>query len=173
MAGFQYLNKSDFDKHAQDIFNILADNMSAIAPTGNTREDDYNCWYEAVKDGIKSENRQIILIFETTPERIIGYFQYYTNSDTFMMEEIQIISYYQTKDNIFRDLYGYALSNIDNSIPYVEAYANKQNEKSIGILKKLGLSIIGLSKNGNCYHFKGFLKDLIKWYYKNEEVHHE
>ena len=45
-----------------EIFNILADNMSVIAPTGNSREYDFNCWLEAVKDSLQREERQIILI---------------------------------------------------------------------------------------------------------------
>ena len=48
---FEYLNKPDFPTVSYDIFSILADNMTAIAPTGNSREEDYNLWYDAVCDG--------------------------------------------------------------------------------------------------------------------------
>ena len=46
---------------------------------------------------------------------------------------------YQGKYNIFRKLYAFLLPNIDSNISYVEAYANKANIKSIGILKKWDL----------------------------------
>ena len=84
---FSYLNKSDFSTVSNDIFNILADNMTVIAPTGNSREEDYNLWYEAVNAGLQRPERQIVLIIDS--EKFIGFFQYYTNTDTFMMEEIQ------------------------------------------------------------------------------------
>ena len=164
MANFEFLINNQFDKYANEIYNILADNMSIIAPTGNTREDDFIEWYRAVGEGLKKENRHIILISENETNQIIGYFQYYTNIDTFMMEEIQICHKFQGKDNIFRDLYGFVLKNISTDLLYVEAYANKLNHKSIGILGKLGLKIVGENRSGKSFHFKGNFADLMSWY---------
>ncbi len=158
---FDFLDKSDFYSVAVELFGILADNMESIAPTGNTREDDFKCWYEGVSNGLKRDERQIVLIKDA--DGIIGFFQYYTNADTFMMEEIQLKPEYQGK-NIFRKLYGFLVENIGEDIKFVEAYANITNHKSIGILEKLGLSKIGMNKNGRCYHFKGNYSDLINWY---------
>ncbi len=158
---FEYMNKSDFSAVSGEIFDILADNMTLIAPTGNTREDDYKCWYECVSDGLKHDSRQIILIKDSGD--LIGFFQYYTNEDVFMMEEIQFKPDYQER-GIFRKLYGFVLENIRNDLKFVEAYASINNQKSIGILRKFGLSNEGLNKNGRSYHFKGNFVDLIKWY---------
>ena len=80
-----------------------------------------------------------------------------------MMEEIQFIPEYQGK-GIFRELYGFVLNNIRNDLAFVEAYASINNQKSIGILEKFGLSNMGFNKNGRSYHFKGKFSDLIKWY---------
>ncbi len=157
----EYLNKIDFSGAAPVIFNILADNMEKIAPTGNTREEDYKFWYESVKDGLKRDERQIVLI--KNADSIIGFFQYFTNENTFMMEEIQFKIEYQGS-GIFRQLYAFLIENIRNDLEFVEAYANVNNQKSIAILKKLGLQIIGMNKNGNSYHFRGNYSDLIKWY---------
>lgn len=163
MADFVYLNKADFDKFADKIFNILADNMTAIAPTGNSREEDFKLWHQAISGAIKAENRHVIHICENGSGNIIGFFQYSINTDTFMMEELQICNEFQGKDNIFRDLFGFVLKNIGHELLYVEAYANKSNHKSIGILSKLGLKVIGENKNGLSFHFKGDFADLIKW----------
>ncbi len=162
---FEYLNKPDFPTIACDIFIILADNMEIIAPTGNTREEDYRCWYEAVNDGLKRDERQIVLIKDA--DSIIGFFQYYTNSDTFMMEEIQFKPEYQGK-GVFKALYSFVIPQIKNNIEFVEAYASISNSKSIRILEKLGLTNIGLNKNGRSYHFKGHYLDLLKWYGNGE-----
>lgn len=158
---FEFLNKSDFSANAQQIFDILADNMSVIAPTGNSRKEDFILWSDAVGDGLQKPERKIILIKEK--ENLIGYFQYYTNTDTFMMEEIQLRSEYHGK-GVFRELYGFILNSIKADLEFVEAYANMNNKKSIAILKKLGLINSGLNKNGHSYYFKGNFLDLIKWY---------
>lgn len=158
---FSYLDKSDFQTVARQIFDILADNMTMIAPTGNSREEDFILWSDAVSDGLQRPKRQIIIIKDN--ETIVGFFQYYTNADTFMMEEIQFRPEYQGK-GVFRKLYGFILKNIRNDLEFVEAYANVNNQKSIGILEKFGLLNIGLNKNGCSYHFKGRFVDLIKWY---------
>lgn len=158
---FEYLNKVDFFVFARQIFDILADNMTVIAPTGNTREEDYSCWYECVTDGLKRDERQIILIKDNG--YIIGFFQYYINANTFMMEEIQFRPEYQGK-GVFRKLYGFILKNIRNDLEFVEAHASISNQKSIDILEKFGLLNTGLNKNGRSYHFKGDFIDLIKWY---------
>ena len=162
---FEYVNKPDFSAVADDIFNILADNMTIIAPTGNTREDDYECWHQSVSDGLKRDERQIVIIKDN--DNIIGFFQYYTNEDTFMMEEIQFKPEYQGK-GVFRALYGFVIPQIRDDIEFVEAYASISNSKSIGILENFGLTNIGLNKNGRSYHFKGRYSDLLKWYNNGE-----
>lgn len=164
---FEYLNKPDFSTVSNNIFNILADNMAVIAPTGNTREDDYNCWYGCVNDGLKRDERQIVLIKDS--DNIIGFFQYYTNKETFMMEEIQFKPEYQSK-GVFRALYGFVIPHIKEDIEFVEAYAGIGNSKSIAILEKFGLTNIGLNKNGRSYHFKGNYADLLKWLHSGRNL---
>ncbi len=164
MVRFEYLNKNHFEKYASGLFDILSDNMSIIAPTGNSKEEDFKSWICVVGKGIKKDNRHIVLIIENKTNNLVGFFQYYTTIDTFMMEEIQFCSDFQGKYNIFRDLYSFVLNNIGVNLIYVEAYANKLNNKSIGILERLGLKIIGENKSGRAFHFKGYFDDFMKWY---------
>ena len=166
MINFEYLNKSDISVYAQTIFDILSNNMTKIAPTGNTLEEDFRMWLSAVSSGLQRDERQIILIKDS--ENVVGFFQYYTNEDTFMMEEIQFKPEYQSK-GIFRKLYGFVFKNIRNDLKFVKAYANICNKKSIGILGKLGLDNIGLNKNGHSYHFKGEFNSLVEWYEKRQK----
>ena len=161
----QYLNKDEFTQRAPRLFTILADNMNKIAPTGNAREEDYIQWRSAVAEGLKREERQIVLMYLGKNE-IVGYFQYYTNADTFAMEEIQIVPKCQGANGLFRQLYGLVLPHLHKEILYVTAYANKKNEKSMGILRRLGLSIVGENQSGSSFRFQGIYKDLLKWYYK-------
>ena len=80
------------------------------------------------------------------------------------MEEIQIRKSYQGKYNIFERIYKFVLDNIKDGVCVVEAYADKRNIKSVGILGKLGLTIVGENKNGISYHFRGTYADLLNWY---------
>ena len=163
MITFECLNKSDFSVKSRELFNILADNMIIIAPTNNSREEDYKCWYEAMSDGLQREERSII-VFKNGDE-IIGYFQYNINANTLVMEEIQIKADYQGK-GLVRELYSFVDSSLKTDIEFVEAYANINNKRSIGMLEKFGLSNIGLNKNGRSYHFKGKNKNFKMWYEK-------
>lgn len=164
MIKFAFLNKNEFYEFSHELFDILADNMSVICPTGNDRDDDFKMWYQAVSEGLKKDKRHIILIFDETVPNPVGFFQYYTTEDTLMMEEVQFRSEYQSRYNIFRQLYGYVLQNVESDIRYVEAYANSCNYKSIGILGKLGLKIVNELRDGNLYHFRGDFSSLVDWY---------
>ena len=143
--------------------------MVNIAPTGNSREEDYKSWYKAVCGEMQSNKRHIIVISNGNMKEIIGFFKYSINEYVFVMEDIQIKPSYRGKYNVFRTLYGFVLEHINEDIRYVEAYANKKNTKSLGILEKLGLSIIGENTNGLSYHLRGSYTDLLKWY-KKESV---
>lgn len=163
MIHFDFLAKSDKDKLLPMIFEILYSNMSVIAPTGNEREADYQCWYGAVSAGLERDARQIILIYDD--DRIIGFFQYYVNETTFMMEEFQLLREYQGK-GIFQRMYAFLYDIIPESTLYIEAYSQKPNLKSQGILKHLGLNVVGENKNGISYHFRGDCREVLSKYKK-------
>lgn len=165
MVAFDILSKDKADKVLPSLlpslFRILHSNMSVIAPSGNDYNEDYGIWSDAVSHGLKQDAQQIILIYDDA--EIIGYFQYYVNSLTFMMEEIQFKKEYQGTE-IFRILYSYLFEIIPQETLYVEAYAHKQNSKSQNILKHLGLRVVGESTNGNGYHFRGDCRKVLKKY---------
>ena len=166
MVDFRYLKQDEFEQYAEGMFSVLYDNMSQIAPTGFTREEDFACWFEANKEGLENTNRHIIICVEKETHEIVGYFQYTVQNDVFLMEEIQIRKSHQGKYNIFERIYGLVIDNMNKDVAFVEAYANKENGKSIGILGKLGLSIVGENKRGTSYHFRGTYIDLLSWHEK-------
>lgn len=163
MADFKYLEKNDFEKYAPVLFEILADNMTQIAPTGSTREEDFALWYAFAKESFCEKGRSVVLVFETGTQNVIGYFQYSVCGDTFLMEEIELKADFHGKGNIFRELYRFVLSELPESLAYVEAYADKRNQKSIGILAKLGLRVVGTNRSGNSFRFRGSYCDLLTW----------
>ena len=167
MISFRILQKNEATDILPILFKILHSNMSVICTTKNSYVDDYRLWLDAVAPALEKDARHIILIYDDT--EIIGYFQYYVNVTTFMMEEIQFNKEYH-ETGLFRRLYSYIYEIIPEETPYVEAYAHKQNQKSQSILKHLGLQIIGENKNGNSYHFRGDCRETLKKYNTREST---
>ena len=151
MISYQFLDKKEVQRWLPVLFSILHENMSVIAPTGNTYEEDYDLWSGAVAPAIQKENRHIVLIFND--ETLIGYLQYYTNETTFMIEEAQIKQAHQGR-GVLRSAFAYICDYIPPNVLYVEAYANKKNTKSQNILEHHGFARIGENKNGNSYRYR-------------------
>ena len=158
---FAYANKMQLESVLPILFEILHANMNQIAPTGNTYEDDYKVWASNICPAMEKPQRQIVLMY--SEGTIIGYFQYSIHSEIFMMEEIQINKAYHGT-GIFSALYRWLICQLPDNLKTVEAYANKQNFKSQGVLAHLGLMATGESNNGKSYHYKGEYKKLLYKY---------
>ena len=163
MGEFLFLDKQKLDVFLPRLFEILHSNMSLIAPTNNSYEDDFEIWSSHIIPAIQKEQRQIVLM--CVESELVGYFQYYINSDTdsLMMEEIQIKKEFQGT-GLFSEFYNWLIKNLPKGIMYVEAYANKKNLKSQSILKHLGLVESGENRNGNSFYFKGAYVNLLNKY---------
>lgn len=166
-ASFQFMDKSKAESVLPELYNILYTNMSIIAPTGNSYEEDKKEWLSCVAPALERIQRQIILIVDR--DTLAGYFQYYVNNGVFMMEEIQFKPEYHGS-GLFEQLYRYLIAIIPSDTEAVEAYADKRNEKSQAILKHLGLEMIGENKNGNCWRFRGKYNTLVGKFHNIEPL---
>ena len=167
--GFRQMKNEDISVFIDEMFEILASNMSAVAPTGNSYDEDYKTWSESAVPAWREGKRSVILIF--CEDKLCGFFQYFVNDTTFRMDEIQFKKEYQGC-GLFAELYHYLTTVIPAGTRYVEAFARKENLKSQGILEHLGLSVVGESKNGNSLHFRGEYKALSErnYFYKNAYI---
>ncbi|MBQ3222089.1 MAG: GNAT family N-acetyltransferase [Clostridia bacterium] len=157
----RFLDPEQFESLARPLFDILADNMTKIAPTGCTREEDFALWHSSMLENLQSDERCILLAEQDGC--LVGYLQYSLRGDTLLMEEIEIREDTQGK-GVFRALYSALLPAVGDRALYTEAYANKANQKSIGILGKLGLTVIGENKSGRSWHFRGTMAALRAWH---------
>ena len=163
MFEFKFADKLQIEQLLPDLFRILHSNMSIIAPTNNSYEDDFEIWSSYIIPAIQKEQRQIVLMYVEC--KLVGYFQYYINVDinSLKMEEIQIAKEFQGT-GLFSEFYNWLIKSLPKNIMYVEAYANKKNIKSQSILKHLGLVESGENKNGNSFYYKGKYADLLNKY---------
>ncbi|MBR5948743.1 MAG: hypothetical protein IKZ82_08895 [Clostridia bacterium] len=159
MISFEYMAKSEADELLPRLFELLYENMNEIAPSGLSEEEELPGWLDAVGSAVQKEARQIVLIKDV--EELVGYFQYFINDTTFMMEEIQFKRVYQGS-GMFNELYAFLYETIKTFPEGVEAYSHKDNLKSQGILEHLGLSRIGENKNGSCFHYRGSCETMWK-----------
>ena len=163
MFEFKFADKLQIEQLLPDLFRILHSNMSIIAPTNNSYNEDYQIWSSYIIPAIQKDERQTVLKYvDNNP---VGYFQYYINVDinSLMMEEIQIAKEFQGT-GIFSALYKWLVEQLPKDVESVEAYANKKNLKSQSILKHLGLVASGDNKNGNSFYYKGKYVDLLSKY---------
>ncbi len=151
---FRYLQKPPSSALLDEIFDILATNMRVIAPTGLTYEEDRAQWMACVPPALTKDARQIVLIY--VGGELAGFFQYYVTADhsVFMMEEIQFKEAYR-ESGLFGELYRFLIPKLPADIVAVEAYADKRNTKSLGVLGHLGLTVIGENKNKISWHLRG------------------
>ena len=157
MLTFSFIEKSNAAEILPGLFNILYDNMNSIAPTGEGYERDFEEWYGNVAPALERPQRNIILIREDGA--LVGFFQYYVNETTFMMEEIQLVKAARGR-GIFEALYRHLKSIVPPETPFVEAYAHELNLHSQGILRHLGLEEIG--RANRCLHFRGSMSAMFE-----------
>ena len=159
----EFMKKTDAGSVLPKLYRILYDNMSSITPMGNSYEEDLSEWLSCVKPALQKEPRQILLLRDK--DKMIGFFQYYVNNGVFMMEEIQFLEEYQGT-GIFGELYRYLVSMIPADTKFVEAYAHKNNARSIAILTHLGLRPVEEGRE-DLLHFRGDYLKLIEKYGTN------
>lgn len=134
------------------LFDIYYCNMCSISPSSGTYTEEKAKWIECISAAINKPQRKIILILRDSD--LAGFFMYYINNLTFMMEEIQFKPQYQGT-GLFRQLYFYLLSRIPLDTEFVEAYSHKNNIKSQSILAHFGLEKTKEPPDGYFYHYKG------------------
>lgn len=158
---FRQMKSGEIPACMDRMFSILYGNMHAIAPTGDSFDEDYRVWTKAAVPLWKDARNRVVLIF--CGGTLCGYFQYRLTEDTFKMDEVQFLQEYQGS-GLFESLFRYLTSIVPEGIRYTEAYARKENRKSAGILKHLGLAVIGENANGSSWRFRGEYKTLKNRY---------
>lgn len=149
------------DEYIEKMFEILANNMRAISPTGNSFAADKALWLEQAVP----QFQHIILILED--DILVGYFQYRLIDDLLMMDEIQFSREHQGS-SLFADLYRYITTVVPKDIQFVAACANKENTKSQKVLEHLGLTKVGSNKNGKSYIYRGMYRSILEKYAVSE-----
>ena len=150
MLRFEFLNKQEKDVWLPQLFDLLHENMKSIAPSDLPYAEEKTQWIANVSPALEKPPRQILLCF--AEETLAGYVQFYIRNDLLMVEEVQIAKSYH-RSFVFWRLCRFLLEELPPEIAVVEAYAEKRNLHSLGIMRKLGMAVIG-EENG-FLHLRG------------------
>lgn len=149
---FRFSEQSKLKEVLPACFDILYSNMSLIAPTGNTQDEDYRIWLTNMIPTMQGEQCETVLIYEET--KMVGYFRYHISGSLFVMEDIQFQKAYQGR-GMLSLLFTWLIPQLPAELLTVEAFSHKNNQRVHGILAHLGLKNCGENKNGISYHFQG------------------
>lgn len=158
---FNYADKTRLEEILPVCFEILYENMSVIAPTGDSYEEDLRMWYDNIYPLMEKAERQLVLLY--CQEELAGYFQYSVLDDSLLMEEIQFRAKFHGT-GLFRQLYTWLIKQLPKDLCCVAAYAHKNNQKSQSILNYLGLACGNENKSGNSFYYKGSYRTLLEKY---------
>ena len=147
---FEFADKTKLEEILPALFGILYSNMSRTVPM-NDYAAEYTEWQNNVYPALQKPQRQLVLMYDG--DILIGFFQYYVNSGTFMMEEIQIAEKYQGT-GVFSAFFSWLISLLPPEIQTAEAYTHKDNTRSAQILSHLALEKSAEADNGIFYHYK-------------------
>lgn len=156
---FCCLDKSEKDHWLPQLFDLLYENMQAIAPSGLSYEQERKQWLSAVSPALEKTPRQIILCF--VDEKLAGYIQYYIREQMLMVEEVQLKKKYH-RTCLFYKFCKHLMSVLPDNLQIVEAYANKRNRNSICLMKKLGLHPCEADTDSPFVHMRGATEAVYK-----------
>ena len=157
MITFTYLNKNKKEKILPELFDLLYDNMSEIAPTNLTYEKEQEQWLGNVSPALDKPARQIIMCY--ADEELIGYIQYYINGKLLMSEELQLKKEHHCTLTFYR-FCKYFIGTLPADIEHVEAFAERRNIKSQKLMQRLGMELI--DSNAEFVHLRGEADEMIK-----------
>jgi len=144
------------------MFGIISRNMREIAPTGNTLEEDYVSWTQAMHDELQNPDKHWIFVF--SGEELAGYTLYRIIGDTLHMDEIQVAKGFQGDGRAFPMLMGKLLRDAEEArVHTLRCYVNRLNIKSRGIVQAMGLRAVEEKPRGFIY--RGRAEDAHDWYY--------
>lgn len=148
----RYLDKTRKEEWLPKLFDLLYENMGAIAPSGLTYEEEREMWMGQVSPGLEQPSRQIV--FCLTGDELIGYVQYYCRGRMVMVEEVQIKKQYQ-RSPVLCGLCRYLIHALPFDLEILEAFADPRNRNSLNLMKRLGMERIEDPVSEPFLHFRG------------------
>lgn len=149
---FRYLEMNETETVLPQLFRVLHTNMSRIAPTDCSYDEDQKIWLSYITSALDDSNMKILLMY--AGEDLAGYFQHRVEGDTMQIEEIEIKPEYQ-RTMVFYRFCQFMLTQLPKGVQYLSSYVHKENRNSQSIHESLGMECIGENRSGTSWHYRG------------------
>lgn len=154
---FRTMEKQEYKNILPQLFHVLYTNMSSLAPTGCTYEEDRKLWLSYILPELDSGRKEIMLM--VLGDSVVGYGQYSITGDTLEMDEVELLPRYQ-RTKVFYRFCQYMIAALPETVQFVSSYVRKDNFHSISIHEKLGMERLGENKSGTSWRYRGSRKNL-------------
>lgn len=144
-----FMNKAQKDLWLPKMFDLLYENMQAIAPNNLPYAQQKAQFVNEVSPALEKAPRQVILCVQENT--LVGFLQYYIREELLVIEEIQLRKEFQGTLTFYH-LCKFLATSLPEEIAFLEAYTHNSNHRSQKLLQKLGLSSM---QDGLFLHFRG------------------
>lgn len=149
---FRFLRREEAATILPQLFRILHTNMSLIAPSDCSYDEDRTLWLAYIIPALDQAEISILLMY--AGDNLAGYFQYRIVGDTMAIDEVEIKPEYQ-RTMVFYRFCQFLLSQIPEEVKYLTSYVHKENRNSQSIHAALGMERIGENGSGTSWHYRG------------------
>lgn len=147
----RYLDKKTELPLLPELFDLMFENMNAIAPEEAPYEVQKREWLACIGEALTKDPRQIQLIYGDS--KLVGFCMYYINNGILMIEELQLRPEFH-RTAVLLPLYRFFRKQVEK-IDYVECFAHQTNSHSRSLITKWGLEVVGQTPDGRILHFRG------------------
>lgn len=141
----------------EQLFDLLYENMSGIAPTGLSYQEEKEQFLSEVGPALARGPRQIVVLYDGLEP--VGYLQYYVSGGVFMVEELQLRRQWQATPAA-ASLWKFVSRVLPEDTRFLEAYADPRNTHSRRLMEKLGMKPVEDGACAGLLHYRGSLDRL-------------
>ena len=160
MIHFETLKKEKFAECADLLFAIMAENMSVYVKNEAGTETGKANWVAQTEADLKSRSRRMVLI--RSDAELIGFFVYDVRDMALIIEDMQIKPEWQGKSNIFWMIFNFIAPELPETLKYIRAKTKKKNAKADGVIRHLGMRVVGETEAS--YLYEGKFSDFLRWF---------
>ncbi|MBO5646389.1 MAG: hypothetical protein J6S59_04650 [Clostridia bacterium] len=160
MIHFETLKKEELAKFTDQLFAIMAENMSVYVENEAGTEAGKALWAAKAGEALKSRSRNMVLI--RSDAELIGFFLYEIREMALTIEDMQIKPEWQGKSNVFWMLFNFIAPELPETLKYIRTKTKKKNAKADGVIRHLGMSVVGETEAS--YLYEGKFSDFLRWF---------
>lgn len=153
-----YPDKEKKAEYLPVLFDIFHENMQSFL-IGDDCGWEKSQWLREVGTALNKDCRKLILC--TVDETPVGFLMYCISGAVLMVEELQISRDYRFS-GVFKSMCRELSLQLPQNVRFIEAYAHRENLKSLRLMEKRGMSLVDPDKTSAYIHMQGSISPLLR-----------